>query len=454
MIFRAIFFSLLWTVSQVTAKSLTGSRLLVALEDADIKESYSKFFGDLESRGYTVDIQSPKNDKLSLFQHGERAYDHVIIFPPKAKAYGPALTPQKLVEFTSKDGNILLLTSPFGTPEQARELARELDIDLPPRDFLAVDHFNYDTVSASEKHDVILVQRPPPSKSAQNYFSGKEGDVIAFRGTGHTLGNRPLLFPVLPAARTAYTYDTKEDFAYAEEPWSAGTQMHYVTAVQLRNNARVVVSGSAEMFSNEFFDMEVQAPNGQATKTANQEFAKEITQWAFQESGVVKVIAVRHYLSNQTDAPINPNVYRVKNDITYEIELSEWATDKWIPFTVPPNDSLQLEYTMLDPYYRLPLLPSTITEDSTVYSTSFKAPDQHGIFAFRVNYKRPFVTYVDEKYTVTLRHFAHDEYTRSWDISAAWVWIAGIAVTIAGWVVFCMLWLYSAPTETSVKKTQ
>jgi oligosaccharyltransferase complex subunit beta len=139
---------------------------------------------------------------------------------------------------------------------------------------------------------------------------------------------------------------------------------------------------------------------------------------------------------------------------TYEIELSEWAGDKWVPFTVPENDSLQLEYTMLDPYYRLSLTPTTVTAETTVYATSFKAPDQHGIFAFKVNYKRPFVSYIEEKHSVTLRHYAHNEYTRSWDISAAWVWIAGIAVTIGAWIVFCALWLYSAPTETSVKKTQ
>ena len=121
---------------------------------------------------------------------------------------------------------------------------------------------------------------------------------------------------------------------------------------------------------------------------------------------------------------------------------------------MPAEDALQLEFTMLDPYYRLPLKRIATTAETSVYETSFKAPDQHGIFAFRVNYKRPFVTYVDEKYTVTLRHFAHDEYTRSWDISGAWVWIAGISVTVAGWIVFCGLWLYSAPpkTETATGK--
>ena len=109
---------------------------------------------------------------------------------------------------------------------------------------------------------------------------------------------------------------------------------------------------------------------------------------------------------------------------------------------------------MLDPYYRVPLVPTSTKGDSRIYSTSFTLPDQHGVFAFKVNYKRPFITYIDEKYSVTVRHFAHDEYTRSWAISAAWVWMAGIGVTIAGFVTFCGLWLYSAPTEKSSKKTQ
>lgn len=110
---------------------------------------------------------------------------------------------------------------------------------------------------------------------------------------------------------------------------------------------------------------------------------------------------------------------------------------------------------MLDPYYRLPLLPSTVTSNTTTFTTSFKVPDQHGVFAFRVNYKRPFITSVDEKHSVTVRHFAHNEYTRSWDISGAWVWMAGIAVTVVGWVLFCGVWLWSAPVvEKKGKKTQ
>jgi oligosaccharyltransferase complex subunit beta len=110
---------------------------------------------------------------------------------------------------------------------------------------------------------------------------------------------------------------------------------------------------------------------------------------------------------------------------------------------------------MLSPFHRLPLKAEGQTSNSTLFTAAFTTPDQHGIFNFRVNYKRPFLTNVDEKRQVTVRHFAHDEWPRSWKISAAWVWIAGIWVTVFGWVAFCAVWLYSAPSQSaSVKKTQ
>ncbi len=116
---------------------------------------------------------------------------------------------------------------------------------------------------------------------------------------------------------------------------------------------------------------------------------------------------------------------------------------------MPAGDALQLEFTMLSPFHRLPLAAVEARPNSTVFSASFTLPDQHGIFHFRVNYKRPFVTRVDERRTVTVRHVAHDEWPRSWRISGAWPGIAGLWATVAAWLVFVALWLWSAPVKNS-----
>lgn len=141
---------------------------------------------------------------------------------------------------------------------------------------------------------------------------------------------------------------------------------------------------------------------------------------------------------------------------TFNIELSEYSYDHLVPLNIPSADALQLEFTMLSPFHRLNLKPISHTVNSTVFSTTFKLPDQHGIFAFRVNYKRPFLTNVDVKREVTVRHFAHDEWPRSWMISAGWTWIGGVWITITGWVAFVAVWLWSSPAyeRGSGKKTQ
>ena len=138
--------------------------------------------------------------------------------------------------------------------------------------------------------------------------------------------------------------------------------------------------------------------------------------------------------------------------------MSEYSWDHWIPFTPEAGDDLQLEFSMLSPFHRLRLEPSVSTTNSTTYTASFTVPDQHGIFNFMVEYRRPFLSNIEEKNTVTVRHFAHNEWKRSWAISNAWPWIMGIGVTTTGWIAFVALWLWSAPVPmkltTSGKKVQ
>jgi oligosaccharyltransferase complex subunit beta len=133
--------------------------------------------------------------------------------------------------------------------------------------------------------------------------------------------------------------------------------------------------------------------------------------------------------------------------------LSEYSWDTWGAFKVPEADDLQLEFSMLSPFHRLKLNPTKTAKDASAYSVSFTVPDQHGIFNFIVNYKRPFLTNIEEKNTVSVRHMAHDEWQRSFALTAAWPWVTGIGATVTGFLAFCALWMYSKPTDM-VKDTK
>ena len=217
----------------------------------------------------------------------------------------------------------MTLSSSNPTPSALVSLLLELDIHLPTdRNALVVDHFNYDTLSAADKHDVLLVPRPDAIRpDVKNFFGGnsKGDEVIAFpRGVGQTMGNTsPLLTPILRAPRTAYSYNPKDEVEGVEDPFAVGQQLSLITTMQARNSARFTVIGAAEMLENTWFNEKVKRSNGKDTKTVNQAFAKEVTGWTFNEIGVLQVGMIEHFLneggvkSNTT----NPKIYRVKNDV-------------------------------------------------------------------------------------------------------------------------------------------
>lgn len=444
----------------INALSSSGSRLLVVLDESAEKSAYSTLWSDLEELGYDVTFETPKSNSLSLFQHGERAYDHLLILPPKSKGLGPNLTPKNVLDFMNQDGNIILaLSGKSSTSSAISSLLLEFDIHLSnDRSAVVIDHFNYDTVSAAEKHDVLLLNRPEALRPDVKAFFDGEGVLALPRIAPQTLGNTsPLLSPVLHAPATAYAYNPKEEIPSAEDIEATGSQLNIVSALQSRNSARLTILGSVEALEDKWFSASVKAPGGKKIPTANREFAKQLTAWTFKETGVLKVDKIEHHLATDGEVSaddLNPKIYRIKNETVFNIELSEYAYDKWVPYEVPAGDELQLEFTMLSPFHRLALQPTKKTETSTIYSAKFVTPDQHGIFSFRVNYKRPFLTNIEEKHEVTVRHFAHDEYPRSWAISGGWVWIAGLWSVIGGFLAFVVVWLYSAPAADKTKKMQ
>ncbi|KAI9676043.1 MAG: oligosaccharyl transferase glycoprotein complex, beta subunit [Caeruleum heppii] len=477
-------------VVAVQAISTTGNRLLVVLEETEGKGRFSKFWGDLEARGYQLSFESPKNEKLALIKHGERAYDHLILMPPKSKGLGPALTPAILLNFMKLNGNMLLtLSADQPTPSSITSLLLELSISLPAdRNALVTDHFNYDVRSSAETHDVLLLPRPEALRSdVMNFFGAEDGSsdqVLALpHSVGHTLGSdSPLVAPILRAPSTAYSYNPKDSSASLEEDtFATGSQISLVSAFQARNAARLVVLGSVDALADEWSDAKVQLPSGKKElKTANRAFARQVTEWAFMEVGVLRVDGIEHYLAstattaNQTgiavsSTDLNPKIYRVKNEMTYNIALSLYSRTHWIPYTPPASDAIQLEISMLSPFHRLTLSPSSQPTlhssssstsqntkskptTSTLYTRTFPLPQQHGIFTLLTNYKRPFLTPVEEKRSVTVRHFAHDEWERSWRISGAWVGVIGVWGTVVGWVVFVGLWLFAEPVGRREKR--
>ncbi len=88
-----------------------------------------------------------------------------------------------------------------------------------------------------------------------------------------------------------------------------------ISALQARNNARVLFVGSLEFFSNEFFESSVEKStnnNGKLLQSGNEQLSVGLTQWLFKERGVLRVVSVKHHEIGHA-AP--PSAYTINQDI-------------------------------------------------------------------------------------------------------------------------------------------
>ena len=155
--------------------------------------------------------------------------------------------------------------------------------------------------------------------------------------------------------------------------------------MQARNNARVVVSGSLDFFSNAFFEAGVNSieiddltKNTQwvwqscvclpvtvfsfklwydyrTQKSGNEELALALSLWAFQKSGVLKVGSVQHHRAGENATPSD---YTVKDNVEYSIEILQLEGEKWVPFK---GTDVYLEFVRIDPFVRTNMMRKGMT---------------------------------------------------------------------------------------------
>lgn len=87
------------------------------------------------------------------------------------------------------------------------------------------------------------------------FLGGKKINPVLFRGIGQDVRDSALNYRILSASGTAYSGRTD---GKTNTPKLLGNKNVLVSALQARNGARVVVSGSLALFSDAFFGAKVQ----------------------------------------------------------------------------------------------------------------------------------------------------------------------------------------------------
>ena len=126
------------------------------------------------------------------------------------------------------------------------------------------------------------------------YSASNQPAPVLFRGIGHSVDASNIL--AIKALRgNPSTYSANPVKPIDDNPESSGANTLLVTALQARNNARIVVTGSVDMFSNDFFRTKLsKSSNSDAPYVGNELFCGSITRWVFGEVGVLRFRDIIH----------------------------------------------------------------------------------------------------------------------------------------------------------------
>ncbi|PIA52531.1 hypothetical protein AQUCO_01000421v1 [Aquilegia coerulea] len=408
----------------------TNPKILVLLDDFLIKSSHSIFFNSLQSRGFKLDFKLADDNQITLQRYGNYLYDGLILFSPSIKQFGGSLNLAGVLEFVDS-GRDLIIAADSTASDLIRDIATECGVEFDEdAEAMVIDHTSYAVSDVEGDH--TLIASDGFIQSDVILGSKKIEAPVLFKGIGHTLNPaNSLVVKVLSASPSAYSANPRTELP--NPPSVTGSAISLVSVVQARNNARIAISGSLDLFSNRYFRSGVQkaGSSNKHGKSGNEQFVTELSKWVFHEKGHLKAVNVRHH---KVGDGTEPAMYRIKDDLEYFIEIYEWTGKSWEPYVA--ND-VQVQFYMMSPY----VLKNLLTDQKGLYFTSFKVPDVYGVFQFKVEYQRLGYTSLSLSKQIPVRPFRHNEYERF--LPAAFPYYGASFSTMAGFFVFTFVYLYN-----------
>nr|CAG4634764.1 EOG090X05EE [Alona affinis] len=419
------FVVLLFTTASLT---YADKDTLVLLDNLAIRETHSIFFKSLTDRGFTLTYKTADDSSLVLSKYGQHLYQNLVIFSPSVEEFGGSLSVEAITKFIDEGGNVIIAGSTT-SGDIIREITAECGFEVDEEGAAVIDHLNYDAQDQG-KHTLIVAD-PANLIDAPMIVGSKKSSPFLYRGTGLIADKEnPLVLEVLTASSTAYSY--KPDAPVEEYPHAVGKKTVLIAALQARNNARVIVSGSLDFFSDEFFSAPVQKALGgqKVAKSGNQVLSDALTSWVFKDEGVLRVGKVTHHKVGEKEPP---QYYTIMEDMMYAIQIEKLEKGKWVPFDAK---DIQLEFVRIDPFVRTYLKRGT----DGLFRTEFKIPDVYGVYQLKVDYTRIGYTFLNSATQVSVRPLEHTQYERF--IISAYPYYASALSMIAGVFLFSFLFLH------------
>ncbi|KJH44643.1 Dolichyl-diphosphooligosaccharide-protein glycosyltransferase subunit [Dictyocaulus viviparus] len=357
--------------------------------------------------------------------------------------FGGSMTVDEITRFVDKGGN-LLVAGGVNLGRAIRELAAQHGFEFDESDTMVIDHNNYDTYLDDGYHTTVIATEQQVIDAAHIVGDAAKLNPILYKGISIIPHMKNLLcLNILWGSSTAYSSNPKA--VVDEYPSVIGKQLLMVGAMQARNNARVIFTGSLDMFSDAFLSAYVHKAGSDeaAVRSGNFDLVSSFSMWVLKENGVLRVKEVKHHLIGKKDVP---QEYTIMDDVEYTIVIEELSYGKWRPFT---SKDVQLELVRIDPFLR-----TTLFSNNGRFSTRFKLPDVYGVYKLLVDYRRVGYTHLYDVQQVSVRPLLHNQYERF--VRSAYPYYASSFSMMIGVVIFSLVFLhFKEPTKdmNRLKKT-
>jgi oligosaccharyltransferase complex subunit beta len=421
-------------VATLSTVNAVNKRTLVLIDNPQIRTTHSAFFAALQGDGHDLSYVSPLDESTPLQKYGEFFFENLIIFAPSTEDFGEGIGgTEGIISFIDSGRNVLIGVNQ-NVSEPIREIANLCGVDFDESETSVIDHVNYANGVDNGDHTVIATTHVLNS----NVMLGKgPSSPVLYSGIGHAYSgananSSPLLYRVLTGSSSTYSHFPNQ--RVKTYPQSTGVDTLLVTAIQTRNNARIVLSGSIDLFSNKYFASPVDMAGKIYSKSGNEDFALELSKWNFQGRGLLRASSLSHRLSDRS-GPINPLTYRVKDQIEFSVLIEEYNTNtqSWGPFIA---DDVLLEFVMIDPYIRTALKH----DFKGHFTTKFQVPDVYGVYKFVLHYQKLGYTFLDLTHQVSVHPFRHHEFERFIDV--AFPYYASAFSMMVAFFLFGFVFLY------------
>lgn len=352
--------------------------------------------------------------KLSLMEDGEYVYQNIIIMGTSLED----LTKSSVFDihdFFDKGGNILFMGD-FDTSDKFKELANGFGFNFDQAGSYVID---YQKAYKKGQKELFWASN---YKEFQFLNKGINSDQL-YSGLSLTLTHYETDQITVFLRGNTHTASIYYDEVHGKSFNNIGRNAILVAGIQGINHARVVASGSLDMYSDEIFTK---------SKQANRKFAMNLVDWMSHKVGYLRV---KNNRGTCVDQNMEPSECPVRSNFIYDLEIDEWDTEKknWQP------------YSAYDVYFKLNFLDEKINKrmervSEGKYHVQSQVPDRMGTYTMQLKYNRPGYNILNCEDKIFVRPWHYKENVKNWDRDSTAA--LGVCVIFLGFSVVSMLFLY------------